>query len=843
MKICFDSVVEQLDHELGILIADSKDPKFTAYLYQLKGELFYVPQNAEDIRRRAISNYDIYVAGMRNQGVLVTPYYFKAVYGDAEVEVLSEKKDSVSEDTKSEETKSEETKPEETKLEEKKPEETKFEEIKQAEDKSEETSLEEVKPEVTPAEATEPQPSVGPDCNNYIRSYYQGHPADSVQPAPGPAPYAQQMQMPNGPMYAPGYTAPAATAPSMSKKTEYAVGAIVMSVLGSVFLLTGLVYFAVNFLDTFTQGMLMYAVCGVVLAFSEFVIRRILTKLSSVFTAIGISGLFLATVVNYRSLENINLPVAGFIIGLCAILVCLFGYYRKSSLYSAIGFFAGFASSVAIGSDVTPVQYLFITLGTLFISCLWLIFPVEHQSKVVDTCMIIAELAYLFIGLGFNVITEDLMLRSVCKLVFGLVSWFVCQLVFYRSESLHSETSMISGLGIVNSIFMIFSAFIYSIVIAASGSSIYLDDVQRIILGIISYLGMVVPSAIFATLLYRKYLNVWKIFFTLFTVSGLLVVFMTESPFVVPVVYGIHLIVNKLVLLKNPDNDGMQVLDILCEVFIGVILAFSAGLFAPDVDETMIYLYFPVAVLVIAMVAAMLISSGYVFATQIITIISVTSAVCSVFIPAKLGLVCAMGMILAFTFLVNTVKKLRTIEYRFVNYGTLITEILLFHMLVAKCYASRLYELFDNGPEALIIYTIGAIFGFAFILLTLRKEYGLFFAGRYILIPIYLTWVTFLAPFYQDFIQSIILMTIAVGSVIFGFVLRRKGIRVFGLVLSIIVCAKIAFIDFVTLDDAMSKTIMYILVGALALLIGTIYMVLESKENKAAAKKNEQGAS
>ena len=75
------------------------------------------------------------------------------------------------------------------------------------------------------------------------------------------------------------------------------------------------------------------------------------------------------------------------------------------------------------------------------------------------------------------------------------------------------------------------------------------------------------------------------------------------------------------------------------------------------------------------------------------------------------------------------------------------------------------------------------------------------------------------------------------------FLHKEKAIRVYGLVLSIIVCAKIAFIDFVTLDDAKAKTVMYIMVGAFALLIGTIYMVLESRENKAVAKKTEQGAS
>jgi hypothetical protein len=161
-----------------------------------------------------------------------------------------------------------------------------------------------------------------------------------------------------------------------SKKAEFAVGAIVMSIIGSVFLLTGLVYFSVNFLDTFAQGMVMYIVCAIVLCVSEFVIRRLVPKLSAVFTAIGISGVFLTTVVNYKSLGNLNLPVTAIILGICAVLVCFFGFIRKSGLYSIIGFLAAFVSSIVIVADASPVEYMVITLCTLIISSLWLLFPV-----------------------------------------------------------------------------------------------------------------------------------------------------------------------------------------------------------------------------------------------------------------------------------------------------------------------------------------------------------------------------------------------------------------------------------------------------------------------------------
>ena len=853
MKIYFDSEVEQLDNELNTLLANSQDPKFTAYLYQLKGELSYAPEHSQDIRSRVIANYDMYVSRMRSMGVYLEPLYFKAIYNGAEVEVLYKNPESKTDasDNKPDAPKAEVPKKAEPANESPKAEEPKkaepANESPKAETKTEPASEQSAYKQSVNSQLYNTQP------NNAARNAnaFNGSVPDTANFLSGVKPVVDQKTVEQDPneMPAPGYTAPVFTPQNMSKKTEYAIGAIVMSVIGAVFLLTGLVYFAVNFLDTFSQGMLLYAACIVVLAVSELFVRRFVFKLSAVFTAIGISGLFLTTVVNYRALNNISLPVAGVVLGVCAILVCLFGFYRKSRLYSAIGFFAGFASSVAIGSDVTPVEYMVITLGTLLISCLWMIFPVEKQHKFVDTLMILAEIAYLFIGLGFRVITDSAMERSVVKLIFGLVSWFVCQFVYYHSEKSDEEQEDITGFGLVNMVFMIIASVVYSIMILASKSG-QLSEMNKIVIGVVAYLGMVVPSLVFSLLLNKKKIAAWKVFYLLFTISGMFVVFFTENPFVVSLVIACHLITNKVLIRTYPENTSIRVVDAFIVCFVTVLLSASAWVFSPDAGESMLYMYFPTAVLCVAMVTGMfitsgiLLSSGYVVFNQLATIISVTTAICTVFIPEKLALVCAMGLILVFVFLINTLSSLKTSENQLVNYAGLIAEVFLLHVLAADYYeGGGFFGVYVFNPEKLIVFCIGTIFGLAFLILSLRKEYGMFYAESYILIPIYLTWVSLLAPINKNFLLSIILMAIAVISVIIGFALKRKGIRVYGLVLSIVVCAKIAFIDFVTLNDAKSKTIMYIMVGAFALLIGTIYLVLESKENKAAAKKSEQGAS
>jgi uncharacterized membrane protein len=163
--------------------------------------------------------------------------------------------------------------------------------------------------------------------------------------------------------------------------------------------------------------------------------------------------------------------------------------------------------------------------------------------------------------------------------------------------------------------------------------------------------------------------------------------------------------------------------------------------------------------------------------------------------------------------------------YKVYNYFMLVLEILL---LITSSHM-------DLSGENLMIFCISAIFGLAFVILMMNKEYGIFFAGYYIAIPVYLTLVAILLPIENGFVMSIILMTIAVISVIIGFALREKAIRIYGLVLSILICVKIAVVDLVSFGSTKSKILMYILVGALALVIGCIYMVLESRENKKTA--------
>jgi hypothetical protein len=76
-------------------------------------------------------------------------------------------------------------------------------------------------------------------------------------------------------------------------------------------------------------------------------------------------------------------------------------------------------------------------------------------------------------------------------------------------------------------------------------------------------------------------------------------------------------------------------------------------------------------------------------------------------------------------------------------------------------------------------------------------------------------------------------MAVALICVALGFLMKQKSVRIYGLVLSMFVCVKLVFFD---VADAASlvKTIMYFVVGILALVIAGVYIVAEMLVNKKA---------
>ena len=852
MKLTFNTRYEQLEYEIDSLVKTSGDPQFTGYLKGLIYDARNNPADVPEIRKALISNYDMYASRMAQMGMPVEPLFFRAVYGNMEAPEILE--DNAQESSFKASENSAEVNASSDQVRDTAPEAASQYATAQSfipndvpqynasqgyssesvpsynssqyntadslpqynapQDSTADSLLQYDTPQYSTADSL-PQYNTPQDNMAESASQYGSHRYDTGQVQPQQEYIPQYTYTQSDPGTAQGLTSP---------KAEYAVGAIVMSVLGSVFLLTGLVYFAVNYLDTFAQGMVMYAVCALILVVSEFVIRRAVPKLSAVFTAIGISGVFLTTVVNYKSLNNISLGVAAILLALCSALVCLFGYVRKSQLYSIIGFLAAFISSVAIGSGVSPVEFAAITIGTLIISTMWLFFPASKRYDVLSPLMIMAELAYFLATTTFDIVTPDVGAATVSRIIFIAASWLVICLIYFisdiRNREYHADTATSDT---INFVVYLVAAFIYGVAIRFLMEMQHFEQGEAILYGVIVYTVIVVPQIIFAFIKKSQKSNAALAYYISVLMTGFIIIGCTDTKYILIPVYVLYSLVARILARKNAERLSFKVVDIVVQSFFAIMaISHSDEVYiGTDVFEAC----FVGLLLLVGLFGGILINSGFKTAVQIMFVFSGCYVLASVFLPSSLGDTAAMGIILLFTYLINNVGTLKGKGYKVYNYFMLVLEILL---LITSSHM-------DLSGENLMIFCISAIFGLAFVILMMNKEYGIFFAGYYIAIPVYLTLVAILLPIENGFVMSIILMTIAVISVIIGFALSEKAIRIYGLVLSILICVKIAVVDLVSFGSTKSKILMYILVGALALVIGCIYMVLESRENKKTA--------
>jgi len=135
-----------------------------------------------------------------------------------------------------------------------------------------------------------------------------------------------------------------------------------------------------------------------------------------------------------------------------------------------------------------------------------------------------------------------------------------------------------------------------------------------------------------------------------------------------------------------------------------------------------------------------------------------------------------------------------------------------------------------NYRNAYVVYLCMLVFGVATIVLTFQEKYHMDLKHKNIILAIFLTYMALIVRTNLPIINSILMMLIALICVGWGFSIKEKEIRIYGLVLSLIVCGKIVLYDFFD-AEALQKTILFFVVGVIALMIAGIYIVLERKAN------------
>lgn len=187
------------------------------------------------------------------------------------------------------------------------------------------------------------------------------------------------------------------------KTVEFKLGIWVLSVIGAVFILMGVVTLGKEFLSTFVQGMLLYILTLMVILVSELVLRDRLEKLSVVLTGTGIGSLYLCTVINCLYLRIIPISLAIGIALLTAVTALLISYARDSAAISIISIAGIYLSMLYYGGIILELWQFCAIAAVVWIVNLMCLFL---KAKTGRTAVEIIQIT------GIGIYTPILMLSA-----------------------------------------------------------------------------------------------------------------------------------------------------------------------------------------------------------------------------------------------------------------------------------------------------------------------------------------------------------------------------------------------------------------------------------------------
>lgn len=815
MNLTFNTYYEQLLYEVGILQKVSVEPGFTSYLDTVKTRAAAAPGLSLELRGEVIRNFKVYAQNRQNEGRPIGSY-MEYVYTGMDAPVVLEAARQAQ------------------------PVQPAPQPVPQARPVMPSQPVQPAQPiqpapQARPVMTSQQVPPYAAPMNAFqstsrpvlqpvpqARPVMQGQP---VQSAPQPVPQARPV-MQAQPVYqaAPqhGYQAaqPAQKPADTVKKpgAEYAIGGILLSIFGTVLILTGFIMLAVNFFDSFWQGMCLFAVCAVLIAISELIIRRLVRKLSYVFTGLGISGFFVITLVNYYALELYNFWVAMALLLVFSVLTVVFARFKKSLLFNLIGYASCFVSLGLAGSITSEAQLITLNAIVLVELVLWMVFPAEEYTysfNIISTC---GTIVFLFSTITWSVVTDKIhydgdvittalsifVAVNMIVLIVGTVlagyRMFVPELVNGVYVKKKSETALIA-LYAVSSFFHIAFNIIYLVSID--------NDYYVNMAATFSALAVLLAGIGGAYLLKRKHIDFWPEVFisTVFVASIWLYAIRTE------VIYAAgYCLIGILVTLAARFLKGLPLK--ICDIVFKILYAFTA-IYVANKEGMSVANYIMIAGLVI-MIA---VGSGYLIPSHIILTGTLIYCVCQIS-TYRLWLVLISGIVMLAVLVFHNVKWLKHKNILVFDIMALVTTVFVLGFLNHPFYK-------DDMISILLVFC----FGLGILVQYLQKSYGMFFAGNMMPVAMYLSYFVFVLRLKEAFVTSAILMGVALVCVTLGFLMKQRAIRIYGLVLSLFVCLKLVIFDFAS-AASLVKTITYFVVGIIALGISGAYIIMEMQIQK-----------
>ncbi len=593
---------------------------------------------------------------------------------------------------------------------------------------------------------------------------------------------------------------PVSPAPEKKQSLEFHFGGMVLSIVGAVLVILSLILFGKNYMDTLSQGIALYVLGAVVIAFSEIVLQKHLESFSKVVSGIGLGILYTATILNYLYLGTMNAAVAILVTIGVSIFALFFARHKDSGLLRIIGILGCYISFLPIREFDKAMDFIIPAAILLIVNGLYLCLPNRTFKKALPLIHGIANIlmACYFIIMLFmsDRDVRDGASIAVCVFLAGLI---VIDMFIGRSDD---EGSAMSILSLVGEIVLSFLLLLW--VTTADGGDTGL--------AVLIVSGVLLAAAMgFGFFLDREKTNFrWAHLYVL-------------SIFILGITlgkeHGAHMIAMACVLLC------FKVLSAKKELAVANLIAslYAAGVFISGVKDPSNMQYLILAVLVLSVFWLHTFKTAHEMILMMTLQIYVLSAFDQPRIMVPLGLLFLLSCLALFAFFENMRGK----SFEVVKITGLVVGGL--WVLGSMTISMETYSY--------IALTIVLLLGLALIFLLFGKIYAI--GGekrqniRNMVLAGYFTWMIIVFRIDKPVITSILLMVLAIICVGAGFFVSQKPLRLYGLFLSLFVCAKLLFSDFADSSSG-DKVILSFVVGILAIGISYLYLRLEGPAKKKA---------
>ncbi len=620
----------------------------------------------------------------------------------------------------------------------------------------------------------------------------------------------------------------------VSDKLEFKIGTVFVTVMAIVLILIGLSIFGVFAYNTFfndtMKGVLLAVVAIVILLVGELVLKRFLPKFSKWITALGCGSLYIALISNYYFLHTIGNVTSIILTVVIACVIILLSKLNNSNVIRAVGLLGAYL-------------------------CL---FPTNTDISLVPLCItmfIILSLHILNLALPLRIDGELDIRFSVYSYISSII-FIVIFIFFIEAKFMFTGGIIGSGYDIAIAIFIALHIIIYNIVYMLSNkngtyAAMTLSSFPILLITVIplySSVPIMLTFAFIALIFFIINFNEehYYVMYYQFVISGIFLAFTDNYTFKMCVFIVLALTYAIIYTIKEDKIS-------LLPVAVNMIIMSIVYLFNKDfMWQTAFYVTFIVCFIIHSTKSkdeAFTISWKYILLG--LSMLSTPNLWYHILAPNSLTILREPSVISVFLDHIASVN-IDLVDYTIPTCVLLIIISLLINNYIpifkdenieyATPYYAIPFIIFFLQFVGLSIssMTITAILGIAAVSLILSPRLnnpsGLI-KYRYLLFSIFITYVCICFNCKYDISNtsaqvtfSTLLMVIAAGCVIFGFMLNTKNIRIYGLILSLVVCAKLIFIDFIFLPF-LGKAAAFVIVGLIALVIAFTYSVLEKKLN------------